>query len=41
MDLEFDDDENPSAAMGTRTLAANDMILEWFAEGSGRSQLLK
>jgi hypothetical protein len=39
MDLGFDDGDYPSTAMGTETLAANDMIPEWFAEGSDRSQL--
>jgi hypothetical protein len=41
MDLEFDNDDYPSIAMGTETLTANDMIREWFAEGSDRSQLPK
>jgi hypothetical protein len=34
MDLRFDDDDDPSTAMGTETLAANDLIPEEFAEGS-------
>ena len=41
MDLEFDDDDDPSTAVGTETLAIDDMILEWFAERSDGSQLPK
>jgi hypothetical protein len=32
MDLEFDDGNDLSTAMGTETLAANDLIPEEFAE---------
>jgi hypothetical protein len=37
MDLEFDDDDDLSTAIGTETLAANDLIPEEFAEGSNNS----
>jgi hypothetical protein len=39
MDLEFSDDDDSSTAMSTETLAANDMIPEWLAEGSDISRL--
>jgi hypothetical protein len=38
-DLQFDDDDDLSTAMGTKTLAADDLIPEEFAEGSDRSQI--
>ena len=41
MCLEFDDDDDPSTAVGTEILAANDLIPEWLAEGSDGSQLPK
>lgn len=39
IDLKFDNEDDPNTAMGTETLAANDLILGWFAEGSHKSQL--
>jgi hypothetical protein len=41
MDLEFEDDGDPSTGIDTETLAANDLIQEDFAEGSDRSPLPK
>jgi hypothetical protein len=41
MDLGFDDDDDLSTAMGTKTLAANDLIPEEFAECSDKSLLPK
>jgi len=41
MDIGFDDDDVLSTAMGTKTLAANGLIPEEFAEGSDKSQLPK
>lgn len=41
MDFEFNDDDDPSTATGTGTLIADDLIPEWFAEGSDRPQLPK
>ena len=37
-DLEFGDDDDPSTAMGTETLAGYDLVPEEFAEGSDKSQ---
>ena len=41
MDLKFDGGDDLSTAVGTKALPANDLIPEWFAEGSDRSQLPK
>jgi len=41
MNLEFDDGDDLSTTTGTETLAASDLIIEEFAEGSDRSQLPK
>jgi hypothetical protein len=41
MDLRFDDDDDFSTTMDTKTLAANDLITEEFAEGSDKSRLPK
>ena len=40
-DFDFDFDDDPSTSTGTETLAADDGIPEWFAEGSDRPQLPK
>jgi hypothetical protein len=41
MDLEFRNGDDPSIAMGIETLATNDLIPEWLAEGLDRSRLPK